>query len=132
MVIPHLRRRRKSLTGSFRRQPVGVQVFKEDAAVTQRQNISNGGAFEATFGYSRAVRVGDHVHVAGTCAQAPHTTGDAYEQSTSALSIIGKALEEAGAAFTDVVRTVVFVTDMADMEAVARAHSEVFGEIRPA
>ena len=100
--------------------------------MTERQNISSGGPFESTFGYSRAVRVGDHVHVAGTCAQARHTTGDAHEQSTAALGIIGKALEEAGAAFTDVVRTVVYVTDMADMDEVARAHSAVFGEIKPA
>ncbi len=100
--------------------------------MAKRQNISSGGPFESTFGYSRAVRVGDHVHVAGTCAQAPHTTGDAHEQSTAALGIIGKALDEAGASFSDVVRTVVYVTDMADMDAVARAHSAVFGEIKPA
>ena len=100
--------------------------------MTKRQNIASGGPFESTFGYSRAVRVGDHVHVAGTCAQPPHTTGDAHEQSTAALDIIGKALEEAGTTFKDVVRTVVYVTDMADMDAVARAHCAVFGEIRPA
>ena len=78
-----------------------------------RQRISNDHPFELKFGYSRAVRVGDQVHVAGTCAQPPHDTGDLYEQATAALRIIGEALTEAGAGFEDVVRTVVYVIDMA-------------------
>lgn len=98
----------------------------------ERKNISSGGPFETVFGYSRAVRVGQHIHVAGTCAQPPHDAGDAYEQATGALKIIGNALTEAGASFADVVRTVVYITDAAHAEGVTRAHCETFGEIKPA
>ena len=98
----------------------------------KRQNISSHKPFEEEYGYSRAVRMGDHIHVAGTCAQAPHDTGNAYEQATAALDIIGTALTEAGAGFGDVVRTVVYVTDMGDMHEVARAHRERFAGIMPA
>ena len=86
-------------------------------------------------GYSRAVRVGDVVHVAGTTAvrdgvaQAP---GDPYRQARLALEIIGSALAECGAALTDVVRTRIYVTDIAHWEQVGRAHGEVFGDVRPA
>ena len=97
-----------------------------------RQNISSGGAFEPVFGYSRAVRVGNQVHVAGTTARPPAVDGDAYEQSVAVLEIIDKALSEAGASMTDVVRTVVYVTDMGDAEKVARAHGERFKDILPA
>ena len=98
----------------------------------KRQNISSHKPFEEEYGYSRAVRMGDHIHVAGTCAQAPHDNGDAYEQAASALEIIGKALTEAGAGFEDVVRTVVYVTDIGDIHEVARAHRERFVGIMPA
>ncbi len=97
-----------------------------------RTNISSGAPFEDTFGYCRAVRVGEQVHVAGTCARPPHDTGDAYEQAKGALEIIGTALAEAGASFDDVVRTVVYITDTKDKDLVARAHGEVFGQILPA
>ena len=97
-----------------------------------RQNISSGGEFEPVFGYSRAVRVGNQVHVSGTTARAPQDREDAYTQSVAVLDIIEKALGEAGAAMSDVVRTVVYVTDMGDADRVARAHGERFGEIRPA
>ena len=97
-----------------------------------RKNIPSGGSFEATFGYSRAVRVGDHIHVAGTCAQAPHDMGDAYEQAKGALGIIENALVEAGASLQNVVRTVVYIADTAHADGVTRAHSETFSSIMPA
>lgn len=93
--------------------------------------VRSGGPFEDVYGYSRAVRVGDHVHVAGTTAREPDLGGDAYQQAQAALRIIAAALEEAGSAVTDVVRTVTYVTDVEDAMLVARAHREVFGEIRP-
>jgi enamine deaminase RidA (YjgF/YER057c/UK114 family) len=99
---------------------------------SSRKNISSGGAYEGIFGYSRAVRVGDQVHVSGTCAPPAHEHDDAYAQARAALAVIGRALEEAGSRFEDVVRTVVYVKDMRDAAAVARAHLEVFDAIRPA
>ena len=97
-----------------------------------RNNISSGGPFEDTYGYSRAVRVGDAVWVSGTCARGDALDGDAYEQTADAIAIIGAALEQAGASLADVVRTVAYVTDISDMPLVARAHAEAFGAIRPA
>ena len=98
----------------------------------KRKNIETSSAFGAEFGYSRAVRLGRHVHVAGTCAQPPHDQGDAYEQAKGALQVIAKALAEAGASLGDVVRTVVYITDTAHAAGVTRAHGETFGEILPA
>lgn len=98
----------------------------------KRKNISSKSPFEPVFGYSRAVRVGNQIHIAGTTAQPPHDKGDAYEQAAAALQIIRKALIEAGSDFKDVVRTVVYVTDMKYAEGVTRAHSEIFREILPA
>ncbi len=97
-----------------------------------RRNISSRNPFEEEFAYSRAVRVGDHVHVAGTCARPPHDEGGAYEQSAAVLDIIAAALSEAGAGLKDVVRTVVYVTDISDMKEVARAHHERFAGVKPA
>lgn len=85
----------------------------------------------ATVGYSRAVRVGPHVHVAGT-APVGVDSDDAYEQATRCLEIIGDALTELGSSLRDVVRTRVYLTDAGDWQAVGRAHGEVFGDIRPA
>ena len=84
-------------------------------------------------GYSRAIRVGNIVEVAGTTAQDGDTvTGtDYYTQTKRVLTKIGEALAAAGASFPDVVRTRMFVTDISQWEAVGRAHGEVFGEIRP-
>jgi len=98
----------------------------------KRKNIETGSAFGAEFGYSRAVRLDRHVHVAGTCAQPPYDQGDAYEQAKGALQIIAKALAEAGASLGDVVRTVVYITDTAHAAGVTRAHGAAFGEILPA
>ncbi len=98
-----------------------------------RQNIRSGSPFEDLFGYCRAVRIGDVVHVAGTCAAMDDLDGsDAYTQSLSALSIVEAALNEAGAAMTDVVRTITYVTNIDDWELVARAHSGAFDAVRPA
>lgn len=97
-----------------------------------RQVVSSGGAFEPVYGYSRAVRVGAHVHVAGTAARGEALAGDAYVQATNVLDTIRAALEQAGARVQDVVRTVIYVTDIDDADRVGRAHREVFGDIRPA
>ncbi|MGW5239860.1 RidA family protein [Monashia sp. NPDC004114] len=100
-----------------------------------RQNVDSGSAWEAAVGYSRAVRVGDTVHVAGTTAVRDGDVigrGDPYTQARVALEIIAASLAECGADLADVVRTRIFVTHMSDWEAVGRAHGEVFADIRPA
>jgi enamine deaminase RidA (YjgF/YER057c/UK114 family) len=78
------------------------------------------------------VRVGDDVHVSGTCAPPAHEKSDAYTQARAALEIIEKALKDAGASVADVVRTVVYLRDINDAEAVAKAHVESFDAVRPA
>ena len=100
--------------------------------MSERLIVPSGGDYENVYGYSRAVRVGPHVHVAGTCARGDDLDGDSYVQAAGALQIIAGALQRAGASTRDVVRTVAYVTDMTDADLVARAHREVFGEVRPA
>jgi enamine deaminase RidA (YjgF/YER057c/UK114 family) len=101
-----------------------------------RRNISSGSPWEASVGYSRAVRVGGLVEVAGTTAVdelgAVVGPNDPYLQAKYALEKIGRALAEAGAGFENVIRTRMFVTDIARWEEVGRAHGEVFRAIRPA
>ena len=102
--------------------------------MSDRQLISSGSPFEAVMGYSRAVRVGDRVVLAGTAAQRPDGTvdEDPGDQTRRCLEIIGAALEQAGATFADVVRTRMFLTSAEDFDAVAKAHGEVFADVRPA
>ena len=101
-----------------------------------RQNISSGSSWEPKLGYSRAVRVGPHVSVNATAATDDQGgnvgVGDVEAQTRRILEIIGRALEDAGASLSDVVRTRVMLVNMDDWEAVGRIHGEVFGAIRPA
>ncbi|SDQ77325.1 RidA family protein [Quadrisphaera sp. DSM 44207] len=98
----------------------------------QRCSISSGGPYEDVYGYSRAVRVGGQVHVSGTTAREPDLDADAYGQARAAWRIIEEALQQAGSGLDAVVRTVTYVTDIADADLVARAHREVVGHVRPA
>jgi enamine deaminase RidA (YjgF/YER057c/UK114 family) len=100
-----------------------------------RQLISSAMPWERTVGYSRAVRVGDHVHVSGTAPVMPDGADpppDAYGQARRCLEIILAALAEAGARPRDVVRTRIYLTRAEDIDEVGRAHAEVFGDARPA
>ena len=99
------------------------------------RRVGSGTAWEASVGYSRAVRVGDLVHVAGTTAVRDGEVvgvGDAYVQTRVALQIVGEALDACGASFADVVRTRLYVTDIRRWEEIGRAHGEVFADVRPA
>ncbi len=103
--------------------------------ITARQNITSGTIWEDLMGYSRAVRLGNWVAVAGTTATDEHGKvvgpGDPYQQTIYAIRKIERALNQAGAALNDVIRTRVFIVNQPDWEAVARAHGEIFNAIRP-
>ena len=105
------------------------------SALTPRRQVSTGSPWEPLVGYSRAVRVGHTIEVAGTTAMQGAEVigeGDPYLQTQHILSIISRALEELGASMHDVVRTRMYVTDISQWEAIGLAHGEFFAHIRPA
>jgi len=109
--------------------------MNDNATKGGRLNVSSGSPYEPIIGFSRAVRVGKIVAVGGTAAGSggkPVAVGDPAAQTRAIMEIIAKALEDVGASLKDVIRTRIYLTDIAHWEAAGRVHGEFFGDIRPA